>query len=63
MPNITIDGPVIKEIATKRTLVEEITRVASQAYALPKEAFVVVIKENPLENVGVGGILLADRHK
>jgi len=30
---------------------------------IPKEAFVVLINENPHENVGVGGVLLADRGK
>ena len=28
---------------------------------VPEEAFVVLVNENPQENVGVGGILLADR--
>ncbi|MDI3532469.1 MAG: 4-oxalocrotonate tautomerase [Synergistaceae bacterium] len=28
---------------------------------IPKEAFIVLVSENPQENVGVGGMLLADK--
>jgi len=61
MPNITIEGPLLADLETKRTLVKEITDAALKAYRLPKEAMVVVIKENPPENVGVGGMLIVDR--
>jgi 4-oxalocrotonate tautomerase len=63
MPNINIDGPIIKDIEKKKLLVKEMTDAAVKAYGLPREAIVVVIKENPPENVGVGGKLLADRIK
>lgn len=61
MPNITIEGPFIKEIETKRVLVQELTDAAVKAYGLPKEAMVVTIKENAPENVGVAGKLVIDR--
>ncbi len=61
MPNITIDGPPLKDLGVKRILVKEITDAALKAYPVPKEALIVVIKENPPENVGVGGTLIADR--
>ena len=61
MPNITLDGPKISDIEKKRVLVKVITEAASQAYGLPRETMVVVIKENQPENVSVGGILIADR--
>jgi 4-oxalocrotonate tautomerase len=61
MPNISIEGPVIKDVGKKRILVQELTDVATKAYGLPKEAIVVLIKENCPENVGVGGKLLIDR--
>lgn len=61
MPNIVIDGPIIKDLEKKRKLVEKVTEAAVEAYGLPKEAIVVIIKENPPENVGVGGKLIADR--
>lgn len=63
MPNITLEGPVIKNLAIKRRLAQEITEVATKAYAVPKEAIVVIIKENSPENVSVGGKLLIDRKK
>jgi len=63
MPNITVEGPAIKELEKKRTLVKEMTEAAHRAYGLPKEVIVVVIKENPPENVSVGGQLIVDRRK
>jgi 4-oxalocrotonate tautomerase len=63
MPNVTIDGPVIRDVNTKRILVKEVTDALEKAYKLDREAFVVIIKENPTENVGVGGTLIADRMK
>ena len=63
MPNITLEGPVIKDLDIKRRLVKEITEAATRAYGLPEEVIVVLIKENSQENVGVGGQLLIDRLK
>ena len=62
MPNITIDGPKIDDIEIKRNLVKEVTEAAEKAYSLPKEAIVVLIKENPPDNVGVGGQLISDKY-
>lgn len=61
MPTVTVDGPQISDIDKKRTLVKEITAAATKAFGLPAETIVVVIKENKPENVGVGGVLVADR--
>ena len=61
MPNITFEGPPIADIEKKRALVKTVTEAASQAYGLPRETMVVVLKENQPENVAVGGILIADR--
>ena len=61
MPNIIVEGPVIKDVDKKRILVQELTEAATKAYALPKEAIIVLIKENSPENVGVGGKLIIDR--
>ena len=61
MPNIIVEGPVIKDVDKKRILVRELTEAATEAYALPKEAIIVLIKENSPENVGVGGKLIIDR--
>jgi len=63
MPNITFDGPRIDDIGKKRELIKAVTDAAVQAYGLPKQAMVILIKENNPENVGIGGELLADRAK
>jgi len=62
MPNVTIDGPKIEDVEIKRVLVKEITDALEKAYKIPREAYVVVIKENLPENVGVGGKLILDRY-
>lgn len=61
MPNITLDGPVIADLEKKRALVEALTVAAMDYYDLPRETFVVVIKENSPQHVAVGGVLIADR--
>lgn len=63
MPNITFDGPKIVDVGKKRELIKAVTDAAVLAYGLPKQAMVVVIRENNPENVGIGGELLADRQK
>ena len=63
MPNITFDGPRIEDVAKKRELIRSVTDAAAKAYGLPKQAMVVLIRENDPENVGIGGELLADRVK
>lgn len=61
MPTITVDGPPLSDLDRKRDLVREITDAAQKAYGIRREAFVVLIRENRAENVGVGGRLLSDR--
>ena len=60
MPLITVSGPPA-DIERKRKLAEGLTRVAAEAYRIAAEHMIVVIQENPPENVGLGGVLLADR--
>ena len=52
-------GPLEKE--KKSILVKEVTESVSKATGLPPQAIFVFIKENSLENIGVGGRLLSDR--
>ena len=63
MPSIEVNGPKIASIEKKRELVEKLTQAMVDVYGLPKEAFTVLIRENNPENVGVGGQLVADRHR
>ena len=61
MPIITVEGPAIPDIETKREFVKRLTEVAVDIYKI--EHIVVLIRENPPENVGVEGKLVADRGK
>jgi len=60
MPHISIKGPEIS-LDAKRKLVQEITRIASEAYGIPKEKFMIHIFECPKENIATAGVLLVDR--
>jgi 4-oxalocrotonate tautomerase len=62
MPVITIDGPFLS-FEKKEKLVREITQLTSDITNIPKEAYVVFIKENPYENMGQGGILISEKLK
>jgi len=60
MPVITVEGGKI-DVEKKRQLVKKLTDVVSEVYALPKEAIIILIKENSMENVGSGGVLVSDK--
>jgi len=60
MPIITIDGPKLSK-EQKKDLVESFTREAVRVTKIPIQGFVVLIKENDPDNVGVSGELLSDR--
>jgi len=60
MPTIMVDGPPI-DVERKRQLVRKLTEVAVEVYGI--KHIVVLIRENPPENVGVEGQLIADRKK
>ena len=62
MPIITFDGGKITT-EQKADLVRQFTEAARKVTGIRKEAFVIVIRENAPENIGVGGELLADRQK
>jgi len=60
MPTITVDGPPIS-VEQKRQLVEQLTKAAVDVYRI--EHITVLVRENPPENVGLNGQLLADRRR
>lgn len=62
MPVIIFDGPKVNR-EQKEQLVKEFTAIASRVTNIPRDAFITLIKENDPENVGVGGELLANKHK
>ncbi len=58
MPTVVVEGPPIS-VEQKRKLVKGVYEVAFEVYGI--EHIVVLVKENPPENVGIRGKLLADR--
>jgi 4-oxalocrotonate tautomerase len=60
MPTIMVDGPPIS-VEQKRELVKQLTEAAVSVYRI--EHITVLVRENPPENVGVNGQLLADRRR
>lgn len=58
MPFIQLEaGKIDKD--KKEKLISELTRVASETLGIAEEAFIVLIKENELDNWGTGGKLLS----
>jgi len=60
MPVITFEAAALTK-EQKRTLAKEFTETAVRVTGLPEAEFYVFIKENDMDNVGVGGKLLSDR--
>lgn len=59
MPQIQVEiGPATKE--QKDKLISELTKTASSILDVREESFYVLIKENSLDNWGVGGRTLRD---
>jgi len=44
----------------KRKLSAALTKAAAEITKIPEEKFIVIIEENPRENIAVGGQLLCD---
>ena len=57
MPFIKLEGGKIDK-EKKEKLISELTRVASETLGIPEEAFTVLIKENEMDNWGLGGKVL-----
>jgi len=62
MPVISVEGSKLTK-DQKRELIASLTEVASNIMKINKEAYVVVIKENDMDNIGVGGVLLSEKVK
>ncbi len=59
MPVIKLDGPKLSK-EQKVELIKEFTSSASKITNIPKDKFVVYIKENEMDNIGVGGEMLSE---
>ncbi|HKK42800.1 MAG TPA: 4-oxalocrotonate tautomerase DmpI [Bacteroidales bacterium] len=62
MPVITIEGPSLSP-EKKEQLAATLTKAASGIMEINKDAFVVLIKENPYENMAQGGVLISEKLK
>lgn len=60
MPVITLEAAKLSK-DQKQQLAREFTASAAKIMNMPEEAFCVFLKENSLDNVGVGGRLLSDK--
>ena len=60
MPIVTVSGPRI-DVDQKRRLADGVTKVMCEVYGRPADQIIVIIRENPPENVAIGGKLVADR--
>lgn len=60
MPVITLEAGKLNA-NQKRQLVKELTETASKVMKVPEQAFTVFLKENEMENIGFGGVLLSER--
>jgi 4-oxalocrotonate tautomerase len=57
MPIITLTiSPRGEEV--KEQLIAKLTETAAEVTGIPAQKFIVVIDENPRENIGVGGVPL-----
>lgn len=60
MPVITLEAGKLNT-DQKRQLAKEFTDAAAKVMQIPEQAFFVFLKENKMENIGVGGALLSER--
>ena len=58
MPIITL-GISPQSTETKERLMARLTAAAVEVTGMPAEKFIVIIDENPKENIGVGGVPLS----
>ena len=62
MPVIQFDGPDMTK-DQKARLVEAFAKQASQILDIPEEAFVTILRENEMDNIGNGSELLSDKFR
>lgn len=63
MPFIQVNVVKQPDIEKKKMLVAKLTAAMVEAYGVPREAVIVSLKEDELENVGFGGVLGIEKFK
>ena len=61
MPVIQVNVMKQPDIEKKKKLVAKLTDAMVEVYGVPREAVIVMIKEDELENVGLGGVLAVEK--
>lgn len=61
MPVITVEAAKLSR-EQKLKLVHELTAKASEIMNVPQSAYMVLLKENELDNIGFGGKLLTENN-
>ncbi|NLV25728.1 MAG: 4-oxalocrotonate tautomerase [Methanomicrobiales archaeon] len=60
MPVISIEmGPANSEV--KEQLIKTLTKDAAKITKIPEQSFIVLVKEYPIDGIGVGGQPLSQR--
>ncbi len=62
MPVISVEGSKLTK-EQKSELIASLTEVASKIMNINKESYIVLIKENDMDNIGVGGVVLSEKLK
>jgi 4-oxalocrotonate tautomerase len=57
MPVVMVNMLKMDSVESKRQLVAEITAVVERICQVPRASVLVILREDPPENVGIGGIL------
>jgi len=60
MPIVNVSGPALN-VEKKRDLARRLTEVMCDVYQRPAGHIIVIVQENPPENISIGGTLVADR--
>jgi 4-oxalocrotonate tautomerase len=63
MPVIQVNALRQPDVDKKRKLVSRLADLMVELYEVPRESVIVMIKEDELENVGIGGELALDKLK
>ena len=63
MPVIQVNVLKQPDIEKKKKLVAKLTDAMVDVYEVPRESVVVMLKEDELENVGLGGVLALEKFK
>jgi 4-oxalocrotonate tautomerase len=58
MPVITVEGAPL-HFEQKKLLIESLTKVASVIMDVSEKNYIVLIKENDKDNIGLGGCVLS----